>query len=210
MIEPLNSGQETVNFDEEPNPLQEFLFTEDISGLTAPTKKHLNQMITITIKCVYPDPQNPGELLQRIGTKTCSASDKVEKVAKDFLDTYPDIPPDKEYYLGYNQLLFRSGSLQECGITQGKTVEIYAPGKNAAVYHNEGLKFITWAVIPLVIGLSALVYTFSASSIGNDYQSLALFIGLIFTIPSVLCIVLGFTLIPDCYMPCYFTGTEWC
>ncbi|KAH0787487.1 hypothetical protein GPJ56_008682 [Histomonas meleagridis] len=202
-------NQEVIDFDDEPNPLQEFLFTEDLVGLTQPTKKHTNQIITIKIKCVYPDPQNPGEMLQRIGTKTCSASDKVEKVAKDFLDTYPDIPQDKEYYLGYNQLLFRSGTLQECGITQGKSVDLFAPGKNAAAYHNEGLKFITWAIIPLVIGLSALFYTFSAD-VSNEYQALALFVGLIFTIPSFICIIIGSTLIPGCHMPCYFTGTEWC
>ncbi|KAH0789460.1 EF hand family protein [Histomonas meleagridis] len=115
----------------------------------------------------------------------------------------------REYYLGYNQLLFRFGTLDECGITQDKCIELYSPKKNAHVNHNEGVKCITWSIIPLVVGIASLIYTFTTTNVSNQYQALAMLIGLACVLPSLLCIFLGLILLPDFNMPCYFTGSQW-
>ncbi|OHT13183.1 hypothetical protein TRFO_16735 [Tritrichomonas foetus] len=192
------------------NPLQAFLIQEDLSGLTKGSKKSSSETITIYIKCVYPNPLKPGEMIQILGSQTCNSSDKVESVAKKFLETYPEIPQNKEYYLGYDQLLFREGTLHECGITHGKSVDLYAPGKNAAAYHNEGLSMIIWALIPFAIGFACLLFSITSSQIDTNYQALFLFVGLLLDIPSTLILIIGFILLPTCPMPCYFIGTEWC
>lgn len=196
---------------EDLNPLANFLLRDDnVVNLTR-IKKRPPEHITIHVKCTYEDPQHPGQMIRRIGSISCDASDKVNKVVTDFLDTYKDIPSNKTYYLGYNQLLFREGTIKECGITHGKSVELYAPGKNASSYHNEGLAIIAWSLIPLVFGIASLLYSFTSSSeIDCDYQAMFLFLGLLLTIPSILCLTLGLILIPGCPMPCYFNGTEWC
>ncbi|KAK8894396.1 hypothetical protein M9Y10_022831 [Tritrichomonas musculus] len=194
------------NFD---YPLQDFLIQDDLSSLTKTIKKSSNESITIFIKCVYPNPSNPGEMIQVTGSQTCNSSQKVQYVVDAFLKSYPEIPKNREYYLGYDQLLFREGTLRECGITHGKSVELYAPGKNAAAYHNEGLSMIVWSIIPFVIGIAALLFSITATKVRNDFQALFLFLGLLLVIPSTLIIVIGLILIPKCNMPCYFVGTKW-
>lgn len=197
-----------------PSPLQRFLLDDDLSSLTANAKKLSSEVITIYIKCVFPDPQKPGEMIQRMGSQTCSANDRVERVVTEFLSTYRDIPQNKTYYLGYDQLLFRTGTLRECGITHGKSVELYAPGKNHAAYTNQGLQFMVWSCIPIVIGIACLLFSMMStdSSIADmsDYQALFLFLGFLILTPSALIFILGMILVPGCNMPCYFSGTEWC
>ena len=191
--------------------LGDFLIHDDLSGIAKSSKKSSSQTITINIKCVYPDPSRPGHMITMVKSVTCNSSDKVESVVKKFLETYPEIPQiDKKYYLGYDQLLFREGTLRECGITHGKSVELYAPGKNSAAYHNEGLSMIIWSIIPFIIGLACLLFSITSStSVDSNFQALFLFLGLLLDIPSLLFIVLGFILIPKCPMPCYFVGTTW-
>ena len=190
---------------------QDFLLSDDLSSLTQATKVTTSEKITINVKCVYPDPQNPGEMIQKVGSFTHKVSDSVDVVVDNFQKNFPGELPNTTYYLGYDQLLFREGKLGECGITQGKSVELYAPGKNAASYHNEGIKLIVWSIIPLVIGLASILFSITTGeSVANDYQAMFLFLGLILLIPSILCIVMGFILVPECNMPCYFNGTEWC
>jgi hypothetical protein len=201
--------------DSQANPLARFLIDEDLSALTAASRKQSSQTITIYIKCVVPDPQHPGEMIQIIRSKTCSATDRVDSVVAEFLASASDIPTqNKKYYLGYDQLLFREGTLNECGITHGKAVELYAPGKNSAAYHNEGLKFVVWSLLPLMIGLACFIFSVTASNgttaDANDYKAMFLFLGLLLMIPGSLVLVLGFVLIPECSMPCYFSGVEWC
>lgn len=190
-------------------PLQDFLIQADLSSLTKTIKKSSQESITIFIKCVYPNPSNPGEMIQVIGSQTCNSSQKVQSVVDAFLKTHPEIPKNREYYLGYDQLLFREGTLRECGITHGKSVDLYAPGKNAASDHNEGLCLIVWSIIPITIGLAALIFSITSTNVSNDFQALFLFIGLLLVIPSSLLIVIGLILIPKCPMPCYFVGTKW-
>lgn len=188
----------------------DLLIKDNLSDLTNTSKKTTSETISINVKCVYPDPQNPGEMIQKVGSVTAKATDSVTTVVETFKGTFPDIP-NKTYYLGYDQLLFREGKLAECGITQGKSVELYAPGKNAAAYHNEGLSLVVWSLIPFVIGLASLLFSITTGdSVDNDYQAMFLFLGLVLLIPSCLCIVMGLILIPECPMPCYFNGTEWC
>jgi hypothetical protein len=142
-----------------PNSLDPFLITDDISSLTSGALKQKSQTITIYIKCVFADPQSPDRLVQIIRSKTCSASDRVNTVVSEFLTSAPEIPTrNKKYYLGYDQLLFREGTLSDCGITHGKAVELYSPGKSAAAYHNEGLLFIVWSLLPLVIGITCFLF----------------------------------------------------
>jgi hypothetical protein len=197
------------------NPLTPFLLDEDIAGLTSTTRKQASQTITIYIKCVFPDPQRPDEMIQIIRSKTCSVTDRVDSVVNEFLASAPDIPTqNRKYYLGYDQLLFREGTLGECGITHGKAVELYAPGRNAAAYHNEGLLFIVCSLLPLAIGLACFLFSVTASNgstaAANDYQAMFLFLGLLLMIPASLVLVLGLVLVPECSMPCYFSGVNWC
>jgi len=187
-----------------------FLYQEDISYINDFNKKSKARKITVNVKCVYPDPEKPGEMIQRVGSIQCDSSKPVDQVCKDFMDTYKDIP-NKTYYLGYDQLLFREGTLAECGITHGKSVELIAPGKNAAAYHNEGLSLVIWSILPFIFGLAAILFSMTTGAyVDNSYQALFLFIGLVFMIPSALCAIVGLILIPECPMPCYFNGTEWC
>jgi hypothetical protein len=154
-------------------------------------------------------------MIQIVRSKTCSANDRVDTVVTEFLASTPDIPSqNKKYYLGYDQLLFREGTLNECGITHGKAVELYSPGKHSAAYHNEGLQFVVWSLLPLVIGLASFLFSVTSTNDGtpeaNDYQALFLFLGMLLLIPAGLVLVVGLVLIPECSMPCYFTGAEWC
>jgi hypothetical protein len=170
--------------------------------------------ITIWVKCVFPNQERPGEMQQVIRSLRCKATEKVEEIVKKALDNMTEIPqgPNKKYYLGYDQLLFREGTLAECGITHGKSVELYAPGKNAAAYHNEGLRLVLWALFPLIIGLACFAFAvLSNSQIGdsNSFKALFLFLGFVLLIPSTVIIIMGLIQIPDCPMPCYFSGTEW-
>lgn len=189
--------------------LDPFLIQADLSSLTKTIKKSSSETITIYIKCVYPSLSHPGEMIQVLGSQTCNSSQKVQSVVDTFLKTHPEIPKNREYYLGYDQLLFREGTLRECGITHGKSVDLYAPGKNAAANHNEGLSFIVWSIIPFTIGFAALLFSITTTKTDNDFQALFLFLGLLLVIPSSLMIVIGFILIPECPMPCYFVGTKW-
>ena len=189
----------------------DFVLEPELSKLTASQKLSTSEKITINVKCVFPDPQNPGNMIQKVGSFTHPVNTPVTTVVEKFRENFPNELPNATYYLGYDQLLFREGKLGECGITQGKTVELYAPGKNAASYHNEGIKLIVWSIIPLVIGLASLLFSITtAELVSNDYQAMFLFLGLILLIPSTLCIVMGFILVPECNTPCYFNGTEWC
>ena len=107
--------------------------------------------------------------------------------------------------------MFKDGTIEECGISHGKFVELIAPGKNAAAYHNQGLTMILWCLIPLVFGIAAILFSMTTGAhVENTYQALFLFLGLTFTIPSVVGLFIGLILIPECPMPCYFNGTEWC
>lgn len=192
------------------SPLSNYVYAEDLSYIDGLNKKNKPKKISINIKCVYPDPQNPGELKQQTGSISTETNKKVTQLCNEFRETYKDIP-NKTYYLGYDQLLFRDGTIEQCGITHGKTVELIAPNKNAAVYHNEGLSLLIWSLLPMVFGLAAIIFSMTTDSfVDSSYQALFLFIGLIFLIPSVLCGIVGLILIPECPMPCYFSGTEWC
>jgi hypothetical protein len=211
----LNSVTHDSDLSPSAQTLTRFLIDDDLSHLTNANRKQSAETITIYIKCVFPDAENPGEMIQIVRSKTCSASDRVGTVVSEFLSSTPDIPTqNKKYYLGYDQLLFREGTLNECGITHGKAVELYSPGKHSAAYHNEGIKFIVWSLLPLVIGIAC--FLFSVTSINdatpdaNDYQAMFLFLGLLLMIPGSLVLILGLVLIPECSTPCYFTGVEWC
>ena len=101
--------------------------------------------------------------------------------------------------------------MQECGISHGKTVELIAPGKNAAAYHNQGLTLIIWSLVPLIFGLASVIFSMTTGTyVQNTYQALFLFLGLICLIPSMVGIIIGLILIPESNMPCYVNGTEWC
>jgi hypothetical protein len=198
----------------EEDPFSRFLLREELTVLTTTPKKNLTEEITIWVKCVFPVPEHPGEMGQITRSLRCKASEKVEETVKRALENMPDVPqsPGKKYYLGFDQLLFREGTLTECGITHNKTVELYAPGKNAAVYHNEGLTFVLWALIPILLGITCFVFAVMSNSErpeANNFKALFLFLGMLLLIPSASVLILGLILIPECPMPCYFGGTEW-
>lgn len=191
-------------------PLADYLFDENLDYVKDLNTKNSANKISVHVKCVYPDPENPGELIPKSGSLSIAAGKPISQISKEFLTTYPEIP-NKTYYVSYDQLLFREGTLAQCGITHGKSVELIAPGKNHAAYHNEGLNFLVFSLLPFIIGVASIVFSMtSGSSVGNTYQALFLFLGLLFLIPSVLIGVIGMILIPECPMPCYFNGTEWC
>ena len=208
MDESLIDANETETF------LDPFLLDEDLSSLTTGTKRISSEAITIYIKCVFPDPRNPGQMTQKVASKICNANDRVEYVVESFLDSYSDIPRNRTYYMGYDNLLFRTGTLRECGITHRKSVELYAPGKNHASYNNQGLLFMVWSSIPAIFGIACILFAmFSQDSEVADiseYQAFFLFLGFIVLTPSALIFILGMILVPGCQMPCYFSGTEWC
>jgi hypothetical protein len=194
------------------SPLSRWLLGETLATLTSGVKKQAAEGITIYVKCVFPDPANPGHMCQLSRSLGCRSDDAVDLIVSRFLAQEPTIPKGKAYYLGYDQLLFREGTLDDCGITHGKSVELYAPGKTAAAYHNEGAAFVLWSLLPIVFGLASLL--FSVASVReavdtSDYNAMFLFIGLLLLIPGVVVLALGLILIPECPMPCYFSGTDW-
>jgi hypothetical protein len=194
---------------EEQNPLNGYLYQEDLSFLSDIGKLGRSKKISINVKCVYPDPEKPGQLIPRSGSLAIDCNKPVSTIPKEFLQTYPDIP-NQHYYVGYEQLLFREGTLQDCGITHGKMVEMISPGKNAPAYHNQGLALILWSIIPLIFGVSALIFSMMKGSTDNtEVKALYLLIGLLFLIPSILVLVIGMILIPQCPTPCYFNGNSW-
>jgi hypothetical protein len=193
--------------------LSNWLLDQELSSLKTTIKKTTAEAITIYIKCVFPDAQDPGRTCQISRSQTCNSTDAVSSVVNTFLASEPLIPQGKQYYLGYDQLLFRDGTLAECGITHGKSVELYAPGKNAAAYHNEGLAFILWGIIPFVIGVACFVFPVTAKLNGDDgdaFSAFFIFLGFVFLIPSILVLTLGLILIPECSTSCYVSGTAWC
>ena len=187
--------------------LRDYLYKDE--ALQENDKKVKPKKITIYVNCIFQDPENEGVLKGIPGSISCEANKPVGHVCKDFMETFKGIP-NKTYYLGYDSLLFREGTLEECGITHGKTVEMISPGKNSSAYHNEGLSLIFYSIVPLVLGLSAVIFSVSTMSVVSyDYQALFLFVGMLLFVPSLICIIIGLILIPDCPMPCYFSGTDW-
>jgi hypothetical protein len=196
------------------NPLARFLIQDDLAALITTPKRPAAEEITISVNCVCPLPDRPGEMCRIKRSMRCKASEKIEETVRKALENMPEIPqaPNRKYYLGYEQLLFREGTLAECGIGHEKSVELYAPGKNAAAYHNQGLSFVLWSLIPLILGIAALGFAVTSNSAqgdANDFEALFLFLGLLLVIPAAMVFVLGLILIPVCPMPCYFSGTEW-
>ena len=192
--------------------LSKYQYNGDTSFIEEMTKAKRSRKIKVNVKCVYPDTDNPGGLITKTGSVSIDSTKPVSQIGKEFLQTFPEIP-ELTYYIGYDQLLFREGSLTECGITHGKLVELIAPGKNAAAYHNQGLSLIIWSILPFIFGLAALIFSMTSSSsstVDSESQALFLFLGLIFMIPSFITAIIGMVLIPECPMPCYFNGTEWC
>jgi hypothetical protein len=98
--------------------------------MKTPPKKAQTEEITIGVKCVYPG-ERPGQMSQITRSLLCKATEKVNDTVTRAPDNMPEVPRSatKKYYLGYDQLLFREGTLAECGITNNKSVELYAPGK---------------------------------------------------------------------------------
>jgi hypothetical protein len=193
--------------------LSNWLLEDELSSLKTSVKKPMAETITIYIKCVFPDPQHPSQMCQISRSQTRRSTDTVSIVVAEFLASEPAMPQDPRYYLGYDELLFREGTLAECGITHGKSVELYAPGKNAAAYHNEGLSFILWGIIPFVIGVACFVFPLSVKLNGDDgdaFSALFIFLGFVVLIPAIIVLTLGFILIPECPTPCYVSGTAWC
>lgn len=187
--------------------LKEYLYKGE--GLQENDKKVNPKRITIYVNCIYPDPDNEGVLKGIPGSISCEANKPVAHVCKDFMETFKGIP-NKTYYLSYDSLLFREGTLEECGITHGKTVEMVSPGNNSSIYHNEGLNLIIISIVPLILGLTAIIFSLTATSVVSDnYKALFQFIGIILTIPSLICVIIGLVLIPDCPIPCYFSGSDW-
>jgi hypothetical protein len=193
--------------------LSRWFLEDNLASLTSVTKKQVSEGITIYIKCVFPDPANPGNMLQISRSQGCKSDDRVDSVVANFLQQEPDIPRQgKTYYLGYDQLLFREGTLADCGIIHGKSVELYSPGKTAAAYHNEGAAFVLWSLVPLVVGIACFLFTVTfkgSTEDSNSYNGLFLFLAFLLLIPSAVVLTLGLILIPECPMPCYFSGTEW-
>ncbi|EAY19039.1 hypothetical protein TVAG_247180 [Trichomonas vaginalis G3] len=191
-------------------PLERYLFEENLDYVKDLNLKNNAAKISVHVKCVYPDPENPGELIPRSGSLSLSAGKPIGQISKDFLATYPEIP-NKTYYVSYDQLLFREGTLAQCGITHGKSVELIAPGKNHAAYHNEGLTLIVTSLLPFIFGLASVIFSMTCgANVDTSFKALFLFLGFLFLIPAVLVGVIGMILIPECPMPCYFNGTEWC
>jgi hypothetical protein len=202
-----------ADVDQPDDSLSNWLLDEELSSLKTTIKKAAAETITIYIKFVFPDPQDQSRMCQISRSKTCSSTDVVSNVVNSFLSSEQISAPGKQYYLGYDQLLFREGTLAECGITHGKSVELYAPGKNAVAYHNEGLAFILWGIIPFVIGIACFAFPVTAKLNGDDgdaFSAFFLFLGLVFLIPSILILTLGLILIPECPTSCYVSGTVWC
>jgi hypothetical protein len=194
--------------------LLRFLIQDDLATLITTPKRPAAEEITISVKCVCPVPDRPGEMRQVKRSIRCKASEKVDDAVRKALENMPEVPqsPNRKYYLGYEQLLFREGTLADCGIGHEKSVELYAPGKNAAAYHNEGLSFVLWSLIPLVLGVACLGVSATSNSgqiDANDFKALFLFLGFLLVIPGGMVLILGLILIPVCPMPCYFNGTEW-
>jgi hypothetical protein len=193
-------------------PVAEWLDMEAAS-LSVDYSKSAGDDIRIYIKCIVPDPADPRRMKSIVRSHFCKSTATVASIVEAFQKDEPSVPGGKQYYLGYDQILFREGTLAECGITHDRLVELYAPGKNATAYHNEGLSFVLGSVIPLVIGLACLVFSVTSTTDvegAHEYSGMFLFVGFLLCIPSVLILILGFILMPDCPMPCYFTGTEWC
>jgi hypothetical protein len=74
-----------------------------------------------------------------------------------------------------------------------------------------------WALLFLVMGSACLLFSVTGEPQGtdsNDWQALFLFLGLLLLIPAALALILGLVLVPvlapECPMPCYFPGTDWC
>jgi hypothetical protein len=195
-------------------PLDHFSISEEIAALATIPKRLMSESMTIYIKCCFPDPQDPSTMRQVVRSKSCHATDRVDAVVSEFLSAAPEIPTDnRRYYLGYDQLLFREGSLADCGIVHGKAVELYAPGKNAAVNHNEGLGFVVCSIIPIILGVTALMFSILSARHAVDsasWQAMFLFLGFLLLVPGGTVLVLGLILIPECSMPCYFSGSHWC
>ena len=190
--------------------LSKYQYQGDTGFIEEMSKTKKARKIKVNVKCVYPDTDNPGGLITKTGSVSIECNKPVSQIGKEFLATFPDIP-DQTYYIGYDQLLFREGTITECGITHGKLVELIAPGKNAAAYHNQGLSLIIWSIVPFLFGLAALIFSMTSNAaIESEYQALFLFLGLTFLIPSFITAIIGMILIPECPMPCYFNGSEWC
>jgi predicted membrane protein len=72
--------------------------------------------------------------------------------------------------------------------------------------------FVLWSLIPIVFWLACFLFSVTSNSNdkdANSYKALFLFLGPLLLIPSTVVLILGLILIPDCSMPCYFSGTEW-
>jgi hypothetical protein len=133
-------------------------------------------------------------------------------VTSFFTEENIDRPKGVEYYLGCDHLLFREGSLADCGISDGRSVALYPMGKSAAANRREGIWFLFGGLLPLLIGLTCVIFAVSSSSEVSDaksYNGLFLFVGILLLIPGAVAFSVGLILIPECPMPCYFSGTDW-
>ncbi|EAX91155.1 hypothetical protein TVAG_497960 [Trichomonas vaginalis G3] len=190
--------------------LRSYVYQENLDYVKDLNFKTNASKISVLVKCVYPDPENPEQIISKHGSLSISSGKPISQICKEFLATYPEIP-NKAYYVSYDQLLFREGTIAQCGITHGKSVELIAPGKNHAANHNEGLFLLVVSFLPFIIGIATIALSMSSeTSISTHWKAFFLFLGFLFIIPATLTGIVGMILIPECPMPCYFRGTEWC
>ncbi|KAH0789569.1 hypothetical protein GPJ56_006535 [Histomonas meleagridis] len=146
--------------------------------------------MVVNVKASTPDPLRAGKRIESQWTKlTVQPETTLKNLISQFQKTNSDFV-GYEFLVKYNNRLFKSGTVQECGITNKSNIELVSLSSEQSALKNQGFILSYWSLVPMMLALSFLI----GSLVGtyNIYlRGVFFLIGSIMLIPSVVCFVIG-------------------
>lgn len=118
------------------------------------------------VKCKVVDPENRRRIMEVRGNVRATADEDLHVIENRFLEQNPRVQT-RDFYVKHNNLLFNAGTIKDCGIEEGDTVELYSIDDTKTAYQNEGYTCVFYGLLFFMIGLilfiTAWVYDFGES-----------------------------------------------
>jgi len=142
-----------------------------------------------TIDITIPDEENTRRLLNFSQLVVFPASMDIREMIRLFVENREKLY-GKKLLVKYKNIVFSSGTIQDCNIENDTVVELISPPQEELANKNEGFCHSYWSVVPLVFSLSFVI----AGLIGRfDMIIRACYVifGTVIGVPSLVLLALG-------------------
>ncbi|KAJ3442555.1 hypothetical protein M0813_16795 [Anaeramoeba flamelloides] len=163
---------------------------------------------TLHVRCVTINPKKKQKTIEIKGNIRIQDTDDITRIEEEFLKLHPEILT-RDFFVLHKNLLFKTGTIKECGIEEGSNVELYNAVDRTISNANEGYTCIFWSSMFLILGLilfvSAWSYDFGEDVVGRALLSV---FGFVISLSSLIVFTMGICQAKICGHSS-FSGHKW-